>query len=139
VLESGRDSGEGSEETAVGAKKVLVIDDSRDILDLMKIYLEKLGAIPILAQDGKEGVEAARTQKPHLILLDVVMPGMSGEEVADMLAIEPETTNIPLVFFTSLADGKGLDDARVEQRRILPKGMPSKQLMEKLSELLSDE
>ena len=120
--------------------RVLVIDDSPTIHKVIEHALKRTGMQLVHARDGKSGISMARELKPDLILLDLVMPGMSGEEVADRLAIEPETTNIPLVFFTSLADTKEPDDdSLVEQRHFLQKNLPPKLLLRKLRDLLSDE
>ena len=83
-------------------KRILIIDDTTDITDSLKVYLERIGSYEVrIAHDGAAGLAAVKEFRPDLILLDVVMPGMSGDQVA--AAIEQDDTNkgIPLVFLTA--------------------------------------
>jgi DNA-binding response OmpR family regulator len=83
--------------------KVLIVDDEAPIRLLCRVNLEP-GMEVLEAVDGQSGLETARTELPDVILLDVMMPGMDGWEVAERL-IEDETTNeIPLVFLTARAE-----------------------------------
>jgi two-component system alkaline phosphatase synthesis response regulator PhoP len=62
--------------------KVLIVEDHPDMRSLLGIIVERLGYLPVLANEGEEGVEKAIAEKPNLILLDMVMPKMDGREVA---------------------------------------------------------
>ena len=78
-------------------KKLLIVDDSElDRLTLQKIA-EKNGYSVITASDGPEGLEKARSEKPDCILMDVVMPTMSGFEATRTLHEDPLTKNIPVI------------------------------------------
>ena len=78
-------------------KKLLIVDDSElDRLTLQKIA-EKNGYTVITASDGPEGLEKARSEKPDCILMDVVMPTMSGFEATRTLHEDPLTKNIPVI------------------------------------------
>jgi len=95
------------------ATTVLVVDDEAPIRLLCRVNLEAEGMKVLEAADGIAGVEAARVERPDVILLDVMMPGMDGWQVAESL-VEDETTNhIPLIFLTARAElrdrAKGLD------------------------------
>jgi len=84
-------------------KKILLIDDEKDFCFFVKGNLENTGEFDVLATtSGKEGIKLARGEKPDLILLDLNMPEMSGDEVAQILSDEPETKEIPVVFLTAL-------------------------------------
>jgi len=84
-------------------KKILIIDDEEDFCFFVKGNLESTGEFDVLAtSSGKEGIKLVRGEKPDLILLDINMPEMSGDEVAQILSDKPETKAIPLVFFTAL-------------------------------------
>ena len=63
---------------------ILVIDDEVDILDLLEMILELEGYCVITAGDGNQGLQLAETHRPDLILLDLMMPGMNGEEVLSL-------------------------------------------------------
>jgi DNA-binding response OmpR family regulator len=84
--------------------KVLVVDDEAPIRLLCRVNLEAEGMEVIEAPDGESGLAAARAAKPDVILLDVMMPGMDGWQVAEQLVEGEETNQIPLVFLTARAE-----------------------------------
>jgi DNA-binding response OmpR family regulator len=86
------------------AAKVLVIDDEAPIRLLCRVNLEAEGMDVIEAEDGTVGVELARSERPDVILLDVMMPGMDGWEVLQALQAEQGTSKIPIVFLTARAE-----------------------------------
>ncbi|QJA05843.1 two-component system response regulator [Thermosulfurimonas marina] len=92
--------------TASGKKAplILCVDDDITILELLGDYLEALGYRVLRAGNGREGLELARKHLPDLILLDVMMPEMSGFEVCRELKRDPETTDIPVVMVTALGE-----------------------------------
>jgi DNA-binding response OmpR family regulator len=83
---------------------VLVIDDEGPIRLLCRVNLEAAGMEVHEAEDGPSGVAAARRERPDVILLDVMMPGMDGWEVFGQLLDDEETANIPIVFLTARAE-----------------------------------
>jgi len=85
----------------MSVEKILVVDDSPTELHVITSYLIKNGFTAISAISGKEAVEAAKTQKPDLILMDVVMPGMNGFEATRMLSKDPDTADIPVLVISS--------------------------------------
>lgn len=85
-------------------KKILIIDDDRDLVESVKAALEETGAYQVeFETDSTKGRSVAQAIKPDLILLDVLMPKMSGGEVAREIISNPETKDIPLVFFSVIA------------------------------------
>jgi len=92
---------------------VLVIDDEAPIRLLCRVNLEAEGMRVLEAADGPSGLEKARSKRPDVILLDVMMPGLDGWRVAEELLDDPETREIPIVFLTARAEfrdrARGLD------------------------------
>jgi two-component system alkaline phosphatase synthesis response regulator PhoP len=88
-------------------KTVLVVDDEKDILDLVKYNLQKEGYTVLTARSGKEALELAG-RLPHLILLDIMMPEYDGIEVLKRLKKNEKTSRIPVVFLT--AKGTDVDE-----------------------------
>lgn len=92
---------------------ILIVDDERDILDLIEYNLKKEGFVVVTAEDGEEGIEKARQVKPDLVLLDIMMPKMDGLEVIDMMRQDANLKDIPVIFLTARSDEKtevkGLD------------------------------
>ncbi len=88
-------------------KTVLVIEDEKDLADLVAFNLEREGYRPLLATDGILGLEKAREYSPDLILLDLMLPGLSGTEVCKMLKSGEKTARIPVIMLT--AKGEEID------------------------------
>ena len=93
--------------------RVLVIDDEPPIRLLCRVNLEAEGMEVLEASDGPTGLEMARNDEPDVILLDVMMPGLDGWQVADALIDGERTNAIPIVFLTARAEARdrarGLD------------------------------
>jgi len=83
---------------------VLVVDDNPQNLELLLAYLEDLDCETTSATDGTEALEKAKQISPDLILLDVMMPKMSGFEVCRRLKIDPGTADIPIIMVTALSE-----------------------------------
>ena len=83
-------------------KKVLIIEDHPDMRELLTWQIELMGFTPISAGRGREGVEKALSEKPQLIIMDIMMPGMDGWEAARELRAHSETREIPILAATAL-------------------------------------
>ena len=83
------------------SEKILIIDDDMDTLKLVGLMLQKQSYQIVAANNGLQGLEQAEIENPDLILLDVMMPGMDGYEVAKRLRANPLTTNTPILMFTA--------------------------------------
>ena len=86
------------------ARRVLVVDDERAIRLLCRVNLAASGMDVLEAEDGQAALELARTERPDLVLLDVMMPEVDGWTVARELAADERTREIPIVFLTARAD-----------------------------------
>ena len=84
--------------------RVLVIDDEAAIRLLCRVNLEAEQMVVDEAADGRAGLEQARNTRPDVILLDVMMPGLDGWQVAEELVADERTKDIPIVFLTARAD-----------------------------------
>ena len=83
-------------------KRILVVDDTKDILLLVSRRLQSWGYEAITAASGEEGLHLAEEQAPDLILLDIMMPKMKGRDVCARLKANPKTQKIPVIFLTAL-------------------------------------
>ena len=91
-----------SGENKVASKKVLLVDDSSTArLVTRMIFSQKSNYVLLSAVDGKDAVERARAEKPDLILMDVMMPRMTGLEACRVLKQDKETSNIPVILLTT--------------------------------------
>ena len=97
----------------VEGARVLIVDDEAPIRLLCRVNLEAEQMQVLEAGDGPTGLEAARRERPDVILLDVMMPGLDGWRVAEELLEDPATSSIPIVFLTARAElrdrARGLD------------------------------
>jgi twitching motility two-component system response regulator PilH len=81
--------------------RILIVDDSPSQLEGLKRLVEKLGHQTLTAVDGAAGVEAAKRDKPDLVLMDVVMPNLNGFQATRQLTKDPETGHIPVIIITT--------------------------------------
>jgi twitching motility two-component system response regulator PilH len=81
--------------------RILIVDDSPSQLLGIKRIVEKLGHETLTAEDGAAGVTVAKQEKPHLILMDVVMPNLNGFQATRTISKDPETAHIPIVLVTT--------------------------------------
>ena len=87
--------------TGLNKKRVLAVDDAKDWVEVVKFHLEANDFEVITAYDGREALAKAREVKPDLILLDVMLPHLSGFEVCRLLKFDKNFRNIPVVLLTS--------------------------------------
>ncbi len=83
-------------------QRILIIDDTRDLLLVIERRLESWGYQPLTAETGEEGLRLAEAEQPDLILLDIMLPGMKGRDVCARLKATPATARIPVIFLTAL-------------------------------------
>ncbi len=101
-------------------KRILLIDDEPSFTRMLKLNLEETGAYEVRAENrGTEGLAAARQFKPDLILLDVVMPDMSGGEVASQIGDDRTVKDTPIVYLTAAARKE--EDEGIAGRPLLAK------------------
>jgi DNA-binding response OmpR family regulator len=84
-------------------KKILLVDDEVQLVEVVKMRLESNGYDILTAYDGKDAFDKARTQKPDLIILDLMLPKMDGYKVCRMLKFDEKFKSIPIILFTARA------------------------------------
>ncbi len=89
-------------------KKVLVVDDDEALVEVVSNLLRMEGFEVIQAYNGKMGLEKARSEKPHIIVLDIMMPEMDGYEVLTKLKEDPQTADIPVIMLTARTEDKAV-------------------------------
>ncbi|WNM62523.1 response regulator [Candidatus Nitrospira neomarina] len=86
------------------AATVLVVDDEKDLVELVKYHLEKEGLKCLEARDGETALQMARERTPDLIVLDLMLPGVDGLEVCRKLRKDPKTSSIAIIMLTAKAE-----------------------------------
>ncbi len=90
---------------AVPSKRILVVEDEKDVVDLLSLNLRKAGGFIISsASDGAAGLTKARDERPDVIILDLMLPKMSGLELCKILKTDPATRQIPVLMLTAKAE-----------------------------------
>lgn len=121
--------------------KVLVIDDEVDFCYFVERNLMQTKLFDvIIATNGQDGIELAKSEVPDVILLDLFMPDIPGEDVADALKENTGTADIPVLFVTALATSHDVvDDAenKIGNNYILPKPVRTKKLIETIMKILN--
>jgi phosphate regulon transcriptional regulator PhoB len=84
--------------------KVLVVDDEKDIVELVRYHAEKAGFRCVTAGDGASALRLVREQRPDLVVLDLMLPGLDGLEVCRQLRREPATARLPVIMLTARAE-----------------------------------
>lgn len=84
--------------------RILVVDDDQTLIKIVERRFENCGWEVISALDGREGLHKALAQSPDLIVLDTLMPGMTGHEMLEQLRRNPETKNTPVIMCTARSD-----------------------------------
>jgi len=88
----------------MGPKKVLIVEDEKDILQLVKMYLEKEGFRTVTASDGAEALRQVKSERPDLVVLDLMLPEIDGLEVCKKLRIAPQTSMLPIIMLTAKSE-----------------------------------
>ncbi|MEW6556916.1 MAG: response regulator transcription factor [Elusimicrobiota bacterium] len=96
------------------SKKILVVDDEQDIVEIISMYLEREGYETIGANDGLSAFEKTINEKPDLIILDIMMPEMDGHSLNIKLKEFPETKDIPVIVITGRGHLKEIIMARTD-------------------------
>ena len=121
----------------VGEYTVLIVDDSKTVVHALKTVLEQAGYSTLTAMSGEQALEMTRTHKPDVVLMDVIMPGMTGFQATRILHKDPLTTHIPVVIISaSEQPTEKAWSTRLGAKGFLPKPIQRGQLFPCLEELL---
>lgn len=93
------------------AKRILLVEDDRFLRKAAEVRLRRAGYTVVTAADGEEAIATARTVRPDLVLLDLIMPRMQGFEVLRILRAEPNMVGVPIVVLTNLSQDADRDRA----------------------------
>ena len=120
-------------------KRILVVDDESDMVDIVKLNLELQGYHVLSAMDGQEGLRMVKEQQPDLILLDVMMPQMNGYQVCRLLKFDDQYKHIPIILLTARARTEDRKEAQaVGADSFITKPFSMSDLLTKVGDLLGD-
>ena len=119
-------------------KRILVVDDEAQLVEMVVMRLEASGYEVITAHDGQEGLDKARQENPNLIILDLMLPKLDGYKVCRMLKFDEKYKNIPIILFSARAQEQDRQlGMQVGADAYITKPFEPKVLLEKIEELIS--
>ncbi len=122
---------------AATQRRILFIDDNPLDRTLISKLLGKYNFNVLLAEDGPQGLQMSQEQKPDLILLDILLPGISGIELCKKIKKNPGTQDIPIIFYTSIETPKHLIDyTSYGAQDYIQKTMPPEELIASINSIL---
>jgi DNA-binding response OmpR family regulator len=119
-------------------KRILVVEDEPRVMKVLEKRLELAGYEVITAMDGVAGLELAKTGKPDLVVLDLMLPGMDGREVCWAIRHDPERSQLPILMLTVLAQDTDIYRGMVVgANAYLTKPFDSDVLLQRIADLLT--
>jgi len=120
-------------------QKILIVDDEPNIVVPLQFLMERNGYETAVAQSGEEALEAISKEKPDLVLLDIMLPGIDGFEVCEIVKLKPEWKHIKIIFLT--AKGRDVDIAKgmvLGADEYIAKPFSNQQIVESVQRLLEE-
>ncbi len=120
-------------------KRILVVDDEAELVKAVQIRLDQAGYEVLVAGDGREGFDVARRERPDLIILDLMLPGMDGYEVCGLLKADTRYSKIPIIMFTAKAQEEDMRLGKeVGADVYITKPFEHQVILDKIKELLKE-
>ena len=122
-------------------KKILIIDDEENFCQLVKLNLEETRKFEVLTSTkGAQGIGLAKSERPDLILLDVIIPDTGGSEIAECLLKDPATKYIPIIFLTAIISEKRVRDNKgiIGGREFISKPIKLGELIRRIEKVLEE-
>ncbi len=120
-------------------KKILVVDDEVTLTKMVKLNLERTGKFEVRTENsGRKAEEAAMSFRPDLIFLDIMMPELSGDEIAQQLRDNDQLSGIPVVFLTAIVSKEETDamGSYIGGNKFLAKPVKTEELLEVIAEAI---
>ncbi len=121
-------------------KRILVVDDEKEVVEYLRSILQRASYEVISTTQGKEAVDLAFRNKPDLIILDVLIPDLRGEEIYRLLSENPETAGIPIIFLTGIITEE--DESFIQnltgRSRLLAKPTTKEKILDAIHKTLED-
>lgn len=120
------------------AKTVLIVEDEESVRELEKFIIEQQGYDVMEARDGLEGLAKAEFRKPDLILLDLMMPDVSGGRMFDEMQRHPTTKGIPILVVTGKPNAHDIFDDEIGSENVIMKPFEAEALISRIRDQIGD-
>ena len=117
-------------------KKILIIDDEKDVLTMLYYTLRVTGCTIITAETGEEGLEKAKNEEPDIIILDLILPDISGVEVGQRIRKIPYLVSVPIILMTASVEDVEQKAREAGVDHFLTKPFESNELLEEVKKYL---
>jgi len=120
-------------------KKILIVDDEPNLVIPLQFLMEQHGYRTLVAQSGEEALESISKERPDLVLLDIMLPGIDGFEVCEIVRLNPEWRNTKIIFLT--AKGRDVDIAKgmvLGADEYITKPFSNQQIIDAVTKLLKE-
>jgi DNA-binding response OmpR family regulator len=120
-------------------QKILIVDDEPNIVIPLQFLMEQNGYLTLVAQSGEEALETISKEKPDLVLLDIMLPGVDGFEVCEIVRLNPEWRKTRIIFLT--AKGRDVDIAKgmlLGADEYITKPFSNQQIIDAVTKLLEE-
>ena len=121
------------------SKKILIVEDEPGVMAAIRFLMEQQGYQVWVAEKGEDALDLVSKNKPHLVLLDIMLPGMSGWEVCEMIRLNPDYREVKIVFLTARRDAAEITRGlALGANAYITKPFNNDQLVAKVKSLLQD-
>ena len=120
------------------ARKILIVDDDKNICELLRLYLEKEGYQTAIALNGRSAVEQFHSFAPDLVLLDVMLPGKDGKAIATAMAADEELQGASIMIVSALEESEKMFTGNPQVKDFCLKPFRTAVLLEKVKKIMGD-
>ena len=119
-------------------KRILIVEDELSIIQLLSLVLAKAGYEIHICQSGREAIAKMKQIHPHLVLLDVMLPGLDGRTIVSIMDEDDALSNIPIIITSALVESEAMFTRFAQVRSFCAKPFVLKDLVNKVKEALGD-
>lgn len=120
-------------------KRIVVVEDENDILELLNLILSRAGYEVYLCDNGRNALDLIRTVRPHLVLLDIMLPGYDGKHIANAMAKDEELMGTSIIIVSALESAEKMFVGNVQIKDYCLKPFRTATLLEKVKAVMGDE
>lgn len=119
-------------------KRIVVIEDERDILELLNLILTRAGYEVYLCDNGRNAIDLLKSIRPHLVILDVMLPGFDGKAIANAMTVNEDLSGTPILVTSALEESEKMFSGNPQVKDFCFKPFRSSILLEKVKTIMGD-
>lgn len=119
-------------------KRILIVEDELSIVQLLSLVLSKAGYETHVCQSGRDAISRIKQIHPHLVLLDVMLPGLDGRTIVSIMGEDDELSNVPIIVTSALVESENMFHQFPQVKAFCPKPFVLKDFINKVKDALGD-